>query len=261
MDLREAVAVVTGASAGIGRATALALAGQGAVVALAARRLDRLREVAAEIEASGGRAEPVRCDVSVRPDVEALRDEVERRFSRCDVLVNNAGVPGGGPFAELTMERIEEVTRINYLGVLYCTKAFLPLMLREGRGHIVNVASLAGRYAVPGQSVYTAAKHAVVAFSESLSYELAPRGILVTVVNPGLVATEGFPHTDKDPRLVMKPERIARVIVDVVRKGRGPEVSVPRWMSLFQAVRVLAPRLYRFGVRRTAGRVRQTQRR
>jgi short-subunit dehydrogenase len=144
---------------------------------------------------------------------------------------------------------------VNYLGVLYGTKAFLPMMLEARRGHIVNVASLAGRFAIPAAGVYSASKHAVVAFSESLYYELRPKGILVTAVNPGLVSTEGFPHTDaRERRLgrVMRPEDIAELIVDVVRRGRGPEVSKPRWLSSLQAVRVLTPALYHAGLRRAA---------
>jgi short-subunit dehydrogenase len=250
MELEGAVAVVTGASAGIGRATARALAAAGADVVLAARRQERLDEVASEIERAGRRALAVRCDVSRLEDLETLRDRTVDEMGRVDVLVNNAGIPGGGDFTALPIEKIDEVVRTNLLSVLWATRLFLPSMLEQGRGHVVNVASLAGRYAVPGGSVYSAAKHGVVGFSESLYYELEPRGILVTVVNPAFVGTEAFPHTDKPDRMVMKPERIARVIVDVVRKGQAPEVSVPRWLGPGQAVRVLAPPVYRAGLRR-----------
>jgi short-subunit dehydrogenase len=136
---------------------------------------------------------------------------------------------------------------------------FLDLLL-ESRGHVVNVASLAGRYALPGASVYAASKHAVVAFSESLYYELRPRGVMVTVVNPGIVATEGFFPKDsplwKDPIVkpfVMKPERIGRAIVDVIQHRRGPEVSIPRWLAAGQAARLLAPPLYRAVLSRIVG--------
>lgn len=257
MDLRGAVAVITGASAGIGRATAWALAGKGAHVVVAARRQARLEELAQEIERRGGQALAVPCDVSRREEVDALRERVEEVFGRCDVLVNNAGIPGGGPFDQLTMDQIEAVVRTNLLGVLYGTKAFLPMMLAAGRGHVVNVASLAGRYAVPGAAVYSATKHGVVAFSEALHFELEDRGILVTTVNPGLVHTEGFPHRDARDRFgvpVMGPMRVADVIVEVVERGRAPEVSVPRVLGAMQAVRVLAPPVYRWGVRRALAR-------
>jgi short-subunit dehydrogenase len=251
------VVVVTGASAGIGRATAIAFARRGATVVAAARREGLLDELVREIEGHGGRAMAVACDVSDRVQVGVMRQRVHDAYGRCDVLVNNAGIPGGGPFAALSLEQIERIAGTNYLGVLYCTKAFLPLMLESGSGHVVNVASLAGRYAIPGSSVYSSTKHAVVAFSEALYYELMAKGIVVTVVNPGLVITEGFPHADiaqRSPRMVMKPERIAEAIVEVVRRGKGPEVSIPRWLGSFQAVRVLAPALYRFGLTRAVKR-------
>src|SRR6266536_808896 len=111
------------------------------------------------------------------------------------------------------------------------------MMLAAGRGHVVNVASLAGRFAIPGSSVYSSAKHAVVAFSEALYYEVSPQGVLVTSVNPGLVATEGFPHRDAIDRgrKVLSPDRIAKLIVDVVERGRAPEVSIPRTFAAMQA--------------------------
>jgi short-subunit dehydrogenase len=249
------VCVITGASSGIGEATARLLARAGATVVLAARREERLRDIADEL---GERASAVRCDVTSVEDLEALRDEVVRRHGRCDVLMNNAGVPGGGWFSDLSIEQIEQVTATNYLSVLFATKIFLPMLI-ESRGHVVNVASLAGRYALPGAAVYTATKYAVVGLSESLYHELRPRGVMVTSVNPGLVETEGFPMTDvkRDPvlrRFVMKPERIAREIVRVVRDRKGPEVSIPRWLAAPQAARVLVPPLYRAGLRGMVGR-------
>jgi short-subunit dehydrogenase len=252
MELRGSVAVVTGASSGIGRATAWALAGAGAGVVLVARREEGLNELAGQMAERGWRAVPVAADVSKRTDVERLRVRVTEEFGRLDVLVNSAGIPGGGAFMDLSLKRIEEITRIDYLSVLYCTRILLPLMLERGSGHVVNVASLAGRFATPGASVYGAAKHAVVAFSEALYYELEPEGILVTAVNPGFVDTEGFPHPELDPRMVMKPERVARAIVAVLQRGIAPEMSVPRWIGPLQLFRVATPPLYRWGVRRAA---------
>jgi short-subunit dehydrogenase len=251
------VAVVTGASSGIGRATAEALARGGASVVVAARRQDRLAEVVAGIESAGGRALAVPCDVGDWGQVQSLGERVREAFGRCDILVNNAGVPGGGQFVKLSIEQIEQVVRTNYLGVLYCTREFLPGMLDARRGHVVNVASLAGRFAIPGSSVYTSTKHAVVAFSESLHFEMAPRGVRVTSVNPGVVATETFPHRDmakKGSRLLMKPERVAEVIVRVVRSGKAPEISVPRSLAALQIFRLLTPPLYRSAMQRVVRR-------
>lgn len=249
--------VVTGASSGIGEATARALAADGADVVLAARRQERIAQGAQKIRSTGGNALAVRCDVTSLADVENLVAETEQNFGRCDVLVNNAGIPGGGTFEDLTMDQIDRVTATNYLGTLRCAKLFLP-MLVESRGHIVNVASIAGRYAIPGSAVYTATKHAIVGLSEALYQELAPRGVMVTSVNPGLVATEGFPMTEvlRGPyrRFVMEPQRIAAVIVEVIRRRKGPEVSVPRWLGGFQIMRMIAPQLYRIAMARIARR-------
>jgi short-subunit dehydrogenase len=250
VDLSGATAVITGASAGIGEATALAFARRGTRVVLAARRLDRLEELAERIQEHGGTALAVRCDVGDPKQVAALPVVVREAFGRCDVLVNNAGIPGGGEFADLSLEQIEEVVRVNLLGVLYGTRAFWPAMTAQGRGHVVNVASLAGRCATPGTSIYTATKHAVVAFSEALNYEGEPRGVLVTAVNPGFVPTEGFPATDRPSFLTLTPDRVAGAIVRVVREGIAPELMVPRWVGPLQGFRVLTPGLYRWGVRK-----------
>jgi short-subunit dehydrogenase len=258
MELPGAVVVVTGASSGFGELTARRFARAGSSVVLAARRLERLEALAREFTAHGRDALAVRCDVAEPADIHALRDAVAERFGRCDALVNNAGVPGGGRFEDLSEEQIDRVMTVNALGVMRCTKAFLPMMLARRRGHIVNVASLAGKYAVPGASVYSASKHAVIAFGEALSYELAPRGILVTSVNPGFARTESFPTRRAPERLMIDPDRVARVIVDVVRRGVTPEVDVPRAMGVFQAFRILTPRLYRWGVRRATGRLGST---
>jgi uncharacterized protein len=258
MELRGAVVVVTGASSGFGELTARRFARAGSSVVLAARRLDRLRALAGEIEGAGGAAAAVGCDLADRSQIHALRDTVGERFGRCDVLVNNAGIPGGGRFEDLSEEQIDRVMTVNALGVMRCTKAFLPMMLERGYGHIVNVGSLAGRFAAPGSSVYSASKHAVVAFGEALSYELAPEGILVTSVNPGFARTEGFPMTGMPNAIVMDADRVARAIVEVVRRGRAPEVTIPRGIGAFEAFRVLTPPLYRWGVRRAIKRLRST---
>jgi uncharacterized protein len=250
------VAVVTGASSGIGWYTAGALAGRGATVVAAARREQRLRRLVDAIQQHGGKATAIACDVTSSDSVAALRDRVFEEHGRCDILVNNAGIPGGGPFAKLSLEQIERIVAVNYLGVLYCTHAFLPGMLERRTGHVVNVASLAGRFALPGSSVYSSTKHAVVSFSEALHFEVLGHGVRVTAVNPGLVATEKFPHRDAldKGRRVMHPNEIAALIVKVVEKGIAPEISKPRSLAALQAVRVLAPPAYRFGLEQVTKR-------
>jgi NADP-dependent 3-hydroxy acid dehydrogenase YdfG len=254
VELRDAVVVVTGASSGIGEATALRFARAGSRLVLAARRFDRLEALADRIRAHGGEALPVGCDVTVASDVRGLAEQTLDAFGRCDVLINNAGIPGGGWFDDVTAEQIERVVRVDLLGVMLVTKAFLPAMLARGAGHVVNVASLAGRFAAPGIAVYGAAKHGVVAFSEGLYHELKPSGILVTVVNPAFASTEGFPGADVPKPFLMRADRVAGTIVDVVRRGRAPEVSVPRPLAALQVFRVLTPPLYRWGVSRVTRR-------
>lgn len=259
MELRDRVVVVTGASSGIGEATAVALARRGARVVLAARRLERLEELASRIETAGGRALALRCDVADTDELEKLPGIVQELVGPADVLVNNAGIPGGGEFATLAHDQIEKVIRVNLLGVMHATRAFLPGMLARGHGHVVNVASLAGRFAAPRSSVYAASKHGVVGFSESLNYEASERGVLVTAVNPGFVATEGFPAGALPDRLMLKMDSVSEAIVKVVRNGIAPEYSVPRWVSPLQLFRILTPRPYRWGVRTVRGRALATR--
>jgi short-subunit dehydrogenase len=249
MDLQDANVVVTGASSGIGEATAIAFARRGARVVLVARRKDRLDALAARIEGAGGRAIAWTCDVTDLARVEKLPGLVKELTGRpADVLVNNAGIAGSGSFPELSHDRIEEVVRVNLLAVIHVTRVFLPGMLSRGRGHVVNVASLAGRFAAPGAAVYTATKHGVVAFSESLDVTTRRRGVFVTAVNPGFVPTEGFPASDRPGLLTLTPERVGDAIVKVVRDDVSPEYSVPRWAAAFQAFRILTPPLYRWGM-------------
>jgi short-subunit dehydrogenase len=250
MQLRGAVAVVTGASSGIGETTAVYLARRGAKVVLAARRMERLEELQGRIERAGGTALALACDVGDPDQLKTLATVAREAFGPPDILVNNAGIPGRGGFEDIPYEEIEKIVRVNVLGVMYGTRAFLPGMLEHGRGHIVNIASLAGLFAAPGIPLYAATKHAVVAFSESLNYDVEKRGVLVTAVNPGFVATEGFPQEHRDQRFVLPMERVGKAIIRVLEEGIAPELSIPRWVSPLQGFRVLTPSLYRWGVRK-----------
>ena len=242
--------MVTGASSGIGEAAALAFAKRGARVVLAARRTERLDEIVDRIEQAGGRALAATCDVTRPEQLHTLRALTEEAFGPTEVLVNSAGMRGGGEFTQLEYERIEEHVRLNVLGVMFATRAFLPGMLARGIGHVVNIGSLAGRFATPGNPVYGATKHAVVAFSEAINYETEGRNVHVTSVNPGFVDTEGFPQGDLPDWTVLKMRTVTDAIVKVVREDIAPEYSVPRWLSPLQLFRVATPPLYRWGVRR-----------
>jgi NADP-dependent 3-hydroxy acid dehydrogenase YdfG len=253
VELAGAVVVVTGASSGFGELASLRFARAGSQVVLAARRLERLEALAERIGAEGGSALPIACDVTELDQLTTLRDRVAGAFGRCDVLVNNAGIRGGGPFGRADLEYLDRVIDVNLRAVVRGTKLFLPMMLERGSGHVVNVASLAGRIATPGAAVYGATKHGVVAFGEALYHELGPKGILVTSVNPGFSPTEGFPLIG--PSAVrLDPDDVAALIVEVVRKGIAPEISIPRPLAALQAFRVLTPPLYRWGVGTVARR-------
>jgi NADP-dependent 3-hydroxy acid dehydrogenase YdfG len=194
------VALVTGASSGIGAATAAALAAHGAAVALAARRKDRLDEVAAGIRNGGGTVLVVECDVT---DARQATDAVERTvgdLGRLDTLINNAGVMLLGPAADAPLPEWREMVELNVLGLLYCAHAALPHLLRaaaEGPRHVadmVNISSVAGRVARSGSGVYNLTKHGVGAFSESLRQEFARRYLRVSLIEPGATATELVGH-------------------------------------------------------------------
>lgn len=189
--MSERVALVTGASSGIGRATALALAKIGMRVALGARRTDRLEDLESEIAAAGGTAASYTVDVTQRGACQDFVDDAVRRWGRVDILVNNAGLMPLSFVKNLHIDEWDRMIDVNIKGVLYCTAAALPHMLEAGSGHIVNVSSVAGRIVFPAGSVYCATKHAVTAFSEGLRQELSARkGIRVTCIEPGVVATE-----------------------------------------------------------------------
>lgn len=182
---------MTGASSGIGRATALALANNGIQVMLGARRADRLSELESEITANGGTAASYAMDVTLRDQCKSMMDDAIRRWGRIDILVNNAGLMPLSFVKNLHVDEWIRMVDVNLKGVLYCTAAVLPYMLEASSGHIINISSVAGRKLFPSGSVYCATKHAVTAFSEGLRLELSPRkGIRVTSIEPGVVDTE-----------------------------------------------------------------------
>jgi uncharacterized protein len=234
------IAVVTGASSGIGEATARELTRRGWRCILLARRRERLERLTSEL---GGEFEL--CDVSEREDVERAAAAVLERHPSLDLLVLNAGIPGRGDFLTLEPERIEAVLRTNYLGGVWCLRALLPGL--AAGAHVVNVVSVAGTLALARGGPYAAAKHAQLAFSRSLAAGLAPRGIAVHTVLPGLVETEGFPQSSVLSsrllrRAVVGPELVAGRIADAIESGKR-ELFVPRWYRVFALAQALLPGL------------------
>ena len=232
------VAVITGASSGIGAALARELAARRWLCVLLARREERLRALAGEI---GGEYEV--CDVADRAAIDACAARVLERHPAVDLLVNNAGAPARATFLDGDPERIEQVMRTNYLGGVWCLRAFLPGLEAARPSDVVNVVSVAGTVAFPPSGPYSASKHAQLAFSRATSASLRTRGIRVHTVNPGFVETEGFPQRAvlASPffrRTVLDPEDVARHIADRVGEPPG-ETTVPRlyrWPGVLQAL-------------------------
>jgi NADP-dependent 3-hydroxy acid dehydrogenase YdfG len=193
-ELSGKAVAITGASSGIGEATALALARAGASVALGARRKDRIDALAARIEDEGGTAVAVEVDVSDEEQARGFVAAAHERLGRLDALVNNAGVMLLGPVEQSDAEDWRTMINVNLLGLLYCTSAALPIMREQGGGDIVNISSVAGRFARAGNAVYAATKFGVGAFSESLRNEVTEGGIRVTLIEPGFVDTELQSH-------------------------------------------------------------------
>jgi NADP-dependent 3-hydroxy acid dehydrogenase YdfG len=212
IDLSAQVVAITGASSGIGEATALACARAGAAVALAARRTERIEALAQRIVADGGRAIAIETDVGEEAQARAFVERTHAELGRLDVLVNNAGTMLLGPIESAPTEEWRRMIHANVFGVLYCTHAALPLMREQSAGHIVNVSSVAGRVARQGSGVYNLTKFGVGAFSESLRQEGVAIGVRVTLIEPGAVSTELAGHNRPEIR-----EQIAKRFGDIER--------------------------------------------
>jgi NADP-dependent 3-hydroxy acid dehydrogenase YdfG len=215
-DLAGKTAAITGASSGIGEATALALAGAGAAVALGARRGDRIAALAQRIEADGGTAVAIEVDVTDEAQARAFVEGAHERLGRLDVLVNNAGVMLLGPVQGADTEEWRRMVDVNVLGLLYCTHAALPLMQQGGGGHIVNLSSVAGRHAALGAAVYNLTKFGVCGFSEALRQEALHSNIRVTIIEPGFVETELQGH-NVNPVVVQATEKMREEIGELLQ--------------------------------------------
>ena len=229
MRLRGAVVVITGASSGIGAATALAFARRGARLELGARRLDRLNTVAAKCREAGSPEVKVRqLDVGQRAHARAFVAAAIRDYERLDVLVNNAGVGWMGRLHEMPDEKIDELIATNLKGVVSTTQAALPWMLERRRGVIINVASVVGFRASPYSAIYSATKHAVVGFSHALRGELSGTGVKVCAVYPGVTAgTEFFEDTERAIGPQYPASWVATLIVRTARYPRRDAMVLP----------------------------------
>ena len=209
--LRDKVVIVTGASSGIGYATALALSKAGAKVAAGARRIDKLESLKNEVQENDGEILIKNLDVTKKEECDSFINLVTKTWNRIDILINNAGIMPLSFFKNLKISEWEEMIDVNLKGVLFCTAAVVPHMITKKTGHIVNISSVAGRIIFPAGSVYCATKHAITAFSEGLRQELSQRyNIKVTCIEPGVVSTE-LPNTITDKSLESFVESVKKM--------------------------------------------------
>ena len=239
--LQGTVALVTGASSGIGEATAAAMAAEGAAVALAARRADRLEELAGKLREGGGKALVLEADVTDREQAQNAVERTVAEFGRLDILLNNAGVMLLGPIVDAPLEEWERMVGVNVEGLLYCAHAAIPHLIAAAEdgprqvSDMVNVSSVAGRVARRGSGVYNLTKHGVGAFSESLRQEVAQRHVRIALVEPGAVATELASHNRPEIRdqmaqrfagvQRMEADDIAAAIMFIVTRPRHVAIN------------------------------------
>jgi NADP-dependent 3-hydroxy acid dehydrogenase YdfG len=232
-NIEGKVVIITGASSGLGEATARHLAAQGAIVVLGARRLERIQALAAELEAGGAQALAVQTDVTDSAQVKALADAAVGRFGRIDVMLNNAGLMPHSPLERLKIEDWDRMIDVNIKGVMYGIAAVLPQMIAQRSGHIINVSSVAGHKVRPGSIVYSATKHAVRVISEGLRQEVKPHGLRTTIISPGAVDTE-LPDSITEPDIqenirkfydiAISPTAFARAVAYAV--GQPDDVDI-----------------------------------
>ena len=247
--------LVTGASSGIGRGLTLRMAGEGARLAVVARREAALEEVAAGVREAGGEALVLPCDVSDREQVEVAAARALEIFGGIDLLVNNAGYGHHRTFLEWDLDDMERLMRVNYFGTLYFTKVLLPQMVERREGWIVFVSSVAGKIASPEEAAYAASKFAMVGLASALSIEVEDAGVHVLTVCPGVIRTPFFDDEaiERMPpvsrRQFVEPELLVDAIVSALARGKR-ELTFPRWIASGYIAQVLAPGFLRRQVRR-----------
>jgi len=225
MDFKNKVVLITGASSGIGKQTAIEFAKLGSNIILVARRKNKLEQVENELKQFNVNTLVCTCDVSKKDQVEKMSKIVLEKFNSIDILVNNAGFAIYGSVFDLSINDIESQMETNYFGMIYCTKNFLPLMLEKKSGHIVNVASVAASFGLPGIASYCASKFAMLGFSEGLKHELSGTGVGITVVSPIMVKTDFFDHPsfEKMPKYSptsLNSKTVAKAIVKASNSSR-----------------------------------------
>jgi len=228
VDFNDKVIVITGASSGIGEASAVEFAKRKSSIVLVARRKENLESVAKNLAKYGNEILVCQCDVSKWHEVEQMSKTVLDKFGKIDILVNNAGFAIYGSVLELKIEEIESQMETNYFGMVYCIKAFLPKMLEQKTGHIVNVASVAGSFGLPGIASYCASKFAMLGFSEGLYHELKGTGVGITIVSPIMVRTDFFNHPSFNSMPKYSPTSLSSKTVAkaIVKAATSPRLEI-----------------------------------
>lgn len=231
MDFKDKIVLITGASSGIGKEAAIQFAKNGANVILVARRKQKLEQIADDLKKYNISILVCECDVSDKLQVENMAKLVLEKYGSIDILVNNAGFAIYGSIFDLTIQEIESQMATNYFGMIHCIKNFLPSMIQKKSGHIVNVASVAASFGLPGIASYCASKFAMLGFSEGLKHELKGTGVGITVVSPIMVRTDFFDHPSfqKMPKyspLSLSDKTVAKAILRAASSPRL-EIIVP----------------------------------
>ena len=225
-QLSGKVALVTGGTRGIGRGIAIALLELGATVMITGRNIQKTTAVAKEMSVAGRSCEGIACDVTELGSVAQLGRHLREKYSRLDILINNAGIGGpASPLHELNPETWDEIFATNIRGVFYMMREFVPVMIATGGGHIVNISSLAGKNPLPRGAAYSASKWALNGLSYSVAEELRSHNIRVSVVCPGSVDTGFSPHSGKDPGKMLRPGDVAHVVTMLVTQRQQAFVS------------------------------------
>lgn len=249
MDLRNKIIVITGASSGLGRQLAIDLSKKGAKLALIGRDADRLNET---LNLTNQDSSIYTCDVSDKSQVKKAAAKIIERYGFVDILINNAGFNIHGEFEKLSLEEIESIMAVNYSGIAYMMKEFLPSMLERHKGHVVNISSVAGLTGSPKSAAYAASKFAVVGLSESLYFELKDKGINISVVCPGAFKTnffmgESFKNTiyQTGKRRMMPVKMVSNTVIDVIHSKKFLAV-LPIDAKYRMQLKWLMPRTYRW---------------
>ncbi|PED50142.1 oxidoreductase [Bacillus cereus] len=249
--LQNKVIVITGASSGIGEQVAMQVAAQGATPVLMARTEEKLQALVDKIkETYNTPCYDYVLDVSEEMEVQSVFSKVLQEVGRIDILVNNAGFGIFKTFEDASMDEVKDMFQVNVFGLVACTKAVLSYMVNKNEGHIINIASLAGKIATPKSSAYAATKHAVLGFTNSLRMELANTDIYVTAINPGPIDTNFFEIADQSGtyvknmgRYMLKPTYVAEQIVKSMHTKKR-EVNLPKWMGIGPKLYALFPGLF-----------------